>query len=675
MEQCLLALDEDPGDDEAGRALFRAVHTIKGSAGVFGFSHIEDFTHDLENLLDLVRSGSVPVEPELVRLFLDCRDHIGVLLGLIDASGVVHAAGTETAARGTVLMQRVRERLPATKEDSSIEESAGKTADSAAHAAAETHWRLSLEFQPDVFRHGLDPLPFVRYLREIGTIRDVITHTDRVPTLEQLDPESCVLDFEILFTGAVTEAQLREAFEFVEHDCKIRIERVTEDAVKDEAAAPKSAGASRVPISGDSFSALAAAGHRESRSFRVDARKLDHLVNLVGELVISTAHLAQVADFDENSGAASITDQVLKLVGEIRDGAFGLRMVPIGGIFSRFRRAVHDLSAELQKSVRLETHGGDTELDRNIVERLTDPLMHIVRNAADHGLESPAERAQAGKDPEGRITLHAFGETGEIVIEVKDDGRGLDAAAIRRKAESQGLVAPEQELTREEVLRLIFHPGMSTAANVTNISGRGVGMDVVLRNIEALRGRVELDSEPGKGTTVRIILPLTLAIIDGFLVRAGESHFVIPLDMVMECVEFEEAGTAARGVVNLREEVLPFVRLTSFFELTPPPPGARTSLVVVRHGARRAGLVVEDLLGEFQSVIKSLGPLFENVRGLSGSTILGNGAIALVLDVPTLLDLLENEDASSMRGGVDLYSVREGLLRELEAPDDSTRGD
>ena len=375
---------------------------------------------------------------------------------------------------------------------------------------------------------------------------------------------------------------------------------------------------------------------------RIPAEKLDQLINLVGELVIAGAGVHSLAQAHKVPALIKSTMKVNSLVEEVRNGALSMRMVQIGETFNRFRRVVRDVCGDLGKQVELELLGTESELDKSVVDKIVDPLMHIVRNALDHGIERPEERIAAGKPPCGRLVMSAFHDSGQVVIQITDDGRGLARERILAKAVERGIVVPGTVLADKEILALIFAPGFSTAETVTSLSGRGVGMDVVKRNIESLRGSVELQSEPGKGTTVEIRLPLTLAIIDGFLVRVGRSHLVLPLDVVAECINTNSlqapADGASTAVMPLRGTVLPVIFLRQLFNLRGPQ-GARQSIVVVRSGGRQAGIVVDALAGEYQTVIKPLGRMFRQLKGISGSTILGSGEVALILDIAALVAL------------------------------------
>jgi two-component system chemotaxis sensor kinase CheA len=501
-----------------------------------------------------------------------------------------------------------------------------------------------------------------------------------------MDPECCYLGFEIALQTDAGRAAIENVFEFVRDDLQLRIlppdskagevikliESLPEEPARlgeilvrcgaitqHELAEALAAQAGKEPAQPigqilveqgrvaptvvdaalSRQKALREGRASEMQSIRVDADKLDRLVDLVGELVIAAAGAQLVARGARVPELMESHSVLAALVEQVRDASLQLRMVKIGASFGRFQRVVHDVARELGKDIVLQTSGEDTELDKTVVERIADPLTHLVRNAMDHGIEPAAVRAEHGKPAQGTVRLNAFHESGSIVIEVCDDGGGLNRQRILAKAVERGLAEADKSMSDSEVFALVFEPGFSTAEKVTNLSGRGVGMDVVKRNITALRGTVEIDSAEGVGTTVRVRLPLTLAIIDGFQVRVGGSVFVLPLDMVEECVAFHD--DSGHDYTDLRGEVLPVIRLRELFEVEGPR-GARLNLVVVRHGSARAGLLVDALLGEAQTVIKPLSKLFAQVRGIGGSSILGNGEVALILDVPTLFDRMHD---------------------------------
>ena len=643
MEQSLLQLENDPGDEDAIGAVFRAAHTIKGSAGLFGLASIVSFTHIVEDVLDRLRDGHVAVDAALIAVLLQSGDHMLELIEVVASRGeALPSAALEREAA-------LREALGAYQETPSPSADVGTVAVDD-DAPTEVLWHLSLRFGADVFRNGMDPLSFLRYLETLGQLLHVTTLTDSIPAVDGWDPESCYLGFEIDLRSSASHAALNEVFDFVRDDCEVQISvadepgdssaAVDSEGVAEAEQGPTAAVQQRTATSGDTKL-------RDGNYVRVNADKLDELINLVGELVIASAGASLLARSCNNDPLQEATSTVSGLVEEILDGALHLRMIPIGDTFNRFRRVVRDVSQELGKDIDLIINGAETELDKTVVEKIGDPLMHLLRNAMDHGIESADARRAAGKPTKGHLSLNAYHDSGSIVLEIADDGAGLNRERILAKAQERGLVAGGAVLTDQEIYNLIFEPGFSTAEAVTNLSGRGVGMDVVKRNITLLRGTVDLDSRPGEGTVVRIRLPLTLAIINGFLVGIDHCTYVIPLDMVQECIELDERqrqSSREQGYLDLRGEVLPLVDLRDHFSHEGPP-ARRQNVVVVRYAEHKAGLVVDDLLGEFQTVIKPLGKLFGALRGISGSTILGSGAVALILDIPALLNQIVQLEA------------------------------
>jgi len=693
MEQCLLTLEEDPADRELLNALFRSVHTIKGSAGLFALEHLVRFTHQVEGVLDLLRAGKAQLDQPLSSLLLACADQIAkLLLAARETNG--GDVDPDLAAESDALIARLAPYLPGGDGSKQLAVVAA-TADAGPGANLPVAgdgpgiWHISLRFAADSFMHGIDPLATVRYLKGLGELLLVETFDAALPSLSQLPVDQCYLGFEIRLRTSVSQAELEEAFEFIRDECRIQLipprpdvehfvrliealpgdaERLGEILVECgaisraqlhkalaqqhiEAAVNNNGrplGSILVEQSAVKPQVVDAALKKQNatrekqaqaRFFRVEAEKLDHLINYVGELVIYAAAARTQALEHGALRLIETTLQMGRLIEEIRNGALSLRMVAIGETFERYRRVVRDIAAGLGKDVRLDIEGGETELDKSVVERIGDPLMHLVRNALDHGLETPDERVRAGKPAQGCLRLSALHDSGSIVIEVRDDGRGIDPDKVLRRARERGLVPANAALAHEDILKLIFEPGFSTADKVSDLSGRGVGMDVVKRNIEALRGSVNIASQVGHGSVMTIRLPLTLAIIDGFLVRCGDSHFVVPLEHVEECIAagnaLEHSGDGT-GVIDLRGAPLPVVRVADALGLATPP-AARQSIVVVRCREQRAGLVVDQLLGEHQTVIKPLGPLYAHLEFIAGSTILGSGQVALILDVAGLL--------------------------------------
>lgn len=681
MEEALLVLESAPQDQETLNSVFRAMHTIKGSAGLFGFDEVVHFTHTVEAELDRVRSGQRPVDSDLIAVLLACRDQVATL---VSAALQEMQVSDEVKAQGQAILARLQpvNHSAAPKPQTQPEAIASAAAQAVPAEPQAALWLLVLDFKADAFRNGMDPLSFIRYLSTLGEIQYLLVDEQAWPSVEAFDPESCYLKFYLGLYACTQVSVLEEVFEFAEDDCTLDIippdtdesvyaqvlqqaspelqAQLTElvaqasavpEAVMTQKVLEESQEGIREPQASAHPTPAAKTGAspkstRENVSIRVDAQRLGYLINLVGELVIASAATKLMVRQHGINEADEAVATMESLVEEIRDHALQLRMVQIGDTFARFRRVVRDVSKELGKQIDLQISGGDTELDKTVVEKINDPLTHLIRNALDHGIEAPEIRRAAGKPEHGSVSLNAFHDSGHIVIQISDDGRGLDTQKIRAKAERLGLVSADQHLSHQETLRLIFEAGLSTKEEATNLSGRGVGMDVVRRNIESLRGSVDLESQVGKGTKVSIHLPLTLAIIDGFMVGAGEEAYVLPLANVAECVELHQASwhVQDRHYVNLRGEVLPYLSLRDFLQKeTGQQQQRRESLVVVRFGRKRAGLIVDALYGELQTVIKPIGKIFQKVHAISGATILGNGEIALILDVQGLIDMAYQE--------------------------------
>lgn len=631
MEELLLAeVEQLSGDQEIIHSLFRVVHTIKGSAGIFGFDHIEHFTHDLETLMDRVRNGHVRFDRDMVELLLSARDHLQSLSHIVEVKeeSTARVMTENLRGAGDDILVRIRKHTGADK--AVVQQATVSNSETTLY----THL-LQVDFKPALFSHGLDPLPVIRNLKNLGKVISFSLRLDRIPGLAAIDPESCYLGFEMVLETLANEKELRAELEFISEDSEIQIKQPEPEEspvlLVEEQAAPTSP--------------QLAADKQETRFVRVEANRLDQLVNLVGELVINSAHMNQLV---ETTGIPELIETAYalqKLVADVRDTSFNLRMVPIGGVFSRFQRVVHDLSRELGKEVLLELRGQETELDKSIVEKIYDPLLHLVRNSIDHGLENPETRKRSGKNPRGTIKLNAYHEGSEIVILVQDDGAGLSNARILQKARERGLVRADETPSPREIQNLIFQAGFSTAEKITNVSGRGVGMDVVKRDIQALRGRIDLESEEGKGTRIAIRLPLTLAIIDGLSVRIGGGNFIVPLDIVTECLESKESLDA--GIVNLRGEPLPLIHLKKFFSIEGGL-DEKENIVVIQHAGQKSGVVVQEILGEVQSVIRPMGRILGDINGVSGSAIMGDGTIALILDIPSVTQSLASVPGQRM---------------------------
>ena len=692
MEDNLLQMESNGGDADTINSIFRAAHTIQGGAGVIECMFIVEFTHVLENVLDEMRSGTIKSSPDLVEVLLESSDHLSTLMSCVENDTQPNDDVNKVSQSLRGQLQHYLGKPAATGKDVVLSEA--KVHASGGGEMETDNWHISLRFGPDVLRKGMDPTSFLNYLTELGQIIHLTTLPDAMPEAAAMDPESCYLGFEISYQSAADKAKIESVFDFVRDDCVVNIwpphskladfissiETLPEDtmrlgeilikcgaltqkeldlALNSQADQEMEDGTTVQPKIGDVLvnqgavtaevvDAAAAKQNKvaekkslESQLIRVPAAKLDQLIDLVGEIVIASAGANMLARKSGESELVESTSVITMLVEQIRDSALQLRMVQIGETFTRFQRVVRDTSRDLGKDIDLVISGGDTELDKSMVEKLGDPLMHLVRNALDHGIESPEARAAKGKPEKGTLKLNAYHESGAIAIEIIDDGAGMNREKILSKAREREIIGQTQTLTDSEIFSLIFEPGFSTADKITNISGRGVGLDVVKRNITALRGTVEVESQEGAGSTFRIRLPLTLAIIDGFLVGVGKSSYVIPLGAVEECIELSEkdrADTLKHQYINLRDQVLPFVRLREQFEVAEAG-GKRENIVVVQHGGQKLGLVVDELMGEFQTVIKPLGSIFKHIKGIGGSTILGSGEVALILDVQSLVAL------------------------------------
>lgn len=653
LETTLLDLGAKPQDRALIDTAFRALHTIKGSGAMFGFDRVAAFTHDFETAFDLVRQGKVPASLDLMNVALSAKDYIRMLIADPDGAEPVigqaildelgHLVGGSGARQETADRPAASNDLPP-----------------ALFAAepARSGWRIGVTFSPDILRNGTNPLVLLDDLRALGPCT-VVPHLDDVPDLAALDPEVLTIGWTVTLRGAATAEAIEDVFLFVGDEVTLTLTPL--DAV--EAAEPEPAPVTGEPIAAASnastllpataapASIQAAApvpvaeqrvgGRRaedRTATVRVEAERLDELMDRVGELVIAQARLSQLAGLHADAGIKTISEEIERLSARLRDTTMSIRMVPIGSLFGRFRRLVHDLSRDLGKPVDFVTEGEETELDKTMIERLADPLVHLIRNAIDHGIEEPARRAASGKGPTGRIAITAEHVGAQVRVSVRDDGAGLDAARIRAKAEEKGLTMPGLPLTDQQIYQFLFAPGFSTAKEISALSGRGVGMDVVKKTIEGLRGAIDITTQPGAGTTVALRLPLTLAIIEGLLIRVGEGRYVIPLSAVEECVELPESEKDERGrdFLNIRGELVPFLRLRRLFEAEGEP-DAHQKMIVVAADEARIGLVADQIIGNHQTVIKSLSKLHADVTTFSGATILGDGTAALIVDVAQLV--------------------------------------
>ncbi len=630
MELDLVRIGRGERDPELLNSLFRSAHTIKGTSGMYDFGAIAEFVHSLENVLDRVRGGRIELTDTLIAAVLRCKDHLLDRMksyedGRYESDDLL-AEGSEAVA---LLLEAAGEEAP--KQQKKQEAVAGERASEL--------WKIHLRCKPNLLANGLDPYPFLRYLTEKGKIEELAVDDSLLPGLTDLDPQSAYLSFDIVYRSTLNHKQIVDAFEFAAHDVELTVEPLIAIGHADETVAREQKTAKSTPAAKAAAADQKAAKAKTKRSMRVDADKLDLVVDRVGEAVVIASAIHQMALNLKDEYLEELSHRMSRLLTEIRTNSLKLRMVPVETVFARFSRVVYEMGLQLGKPVQLVLHGGETELDKNLIDHLADPLTHMVRNAIDHGIESsPEERERAGKPREATITLSASHRAGEIIIEVSDDGHGINPDAVLRRAVERGLYNEGDPIREDQIYRFLFEPGFSTAKEVTELSGRGVGLDVVRKNVEGLRGRIEVESERGRGTMFRIILPLTLANIDGFLLRVGNNQYAIPLDMVNECMEFraEDFVVGEQNFIRVRGKVIPFINMNELFG-EPEEKGSRRNLVIVHAGSLQAGLVVDDLLGRMHSVIKPLGELFEETKGLSGFAVMGDGSVAMILDTGTLL--------------------------------------
>jgi two-component system chemotaxis sensor kinase CheA len=651
MEDGLLNLDLGAVDDESINTIFRAAHSIKGGAGTFGFSAIAGFTHTLETLLDEMRSGKRTVTQAAVDVLLQAVDVLREMLA------AVRDGGTHDLDRATAVEAGIKTLLNGG--EVAPEPRGSRPAPSSSEDPTVQGWKIRFQPKPHLFQTGNDP---VRLFRELAGLGELSTRVDatRLPPFEEIEPEQSYLAWELELKGDVKEQQIREIFEWVEGDCLLEISPMAGSAGKgvmnhaptfpdtpSEEPQVAAISASGVDAERRSGERRKAAGNGESSSIRVGIDKIDALINIVGELVITQSMLNRFGEHFDPSEMEALRDglaQLSRATREIQEAVLSIRMLPISVSFNRFPRLVRDLSGKLGKKVELKLLGEQTELDKTVLEKIGDPLVHLVRNSLDHGIEMPEKRIAAGKPETGVLHLNAFHEGGNIVIEISDDGAGLNKARILQRARERGLVREGEDLTAEQIHELIFQPGFSTAEVVSDVSGRGVGMDVVRRNIKDLSGVVEVRSEEGKGSTFTIRLPLTLAILDGQLVRVGGQVYVVPLVNIIESIQIDPRNlcpvAGKREIYKLRDEYLPILNTPQIFNIDGGCSRLDKGILVIVEGdGQKAGLFVDELLGQQQVVIKSLESNYQRVDGISGATILGDGAVALILDVSGLVAL------------------------------------
>lgn len=647
MESELLEMDLTDVSDETVNTIFRAAHSIKGGAGTFGFMPISEFTHVVETLLDEIRSGQRAMQANFVDLFLQSVDCLRGMLSDMQS-------GNEPEAERPAQLRKEFEAILNMVAVSPESEGDSET--------SVEGWLIDMRPHRDLLLTGNEPFRMFRELREIVGDKhlEVIAHYDDVPDISGLTPEECFLRWNLKVTTAVPLEEIKAVFEWVEDECDLQYSAL-DDATYTEAASDSEA--SELVVSDAGKETLVSVDkpeasvseadvkvvkpvkkQAESSSIRVSIDKVDSLINMVGELVITQSMLGELGSNFDMSCLAKLQEGLSQLeqnTRELQESVMKIRMMPISFAFSRFPRLVRDLGNQLDKKVNLVTLGEQTELDKTVMEKISDPLVHLVRNSMDHGLETTPDRLAAGKAEEGTITLNAYHQGGNIVIEVSDDGAGLDEEKILRKAVEKKLVPEKNNLTPEEIHQLVFLPGFSTADAVSDISGRGVGMDVVRKNIQGLNGTIEVRSQQNKGSTFIIRLPLTLAILDGQLVQVCNETYIFPLVSIVESIQISRSSlnrvTAGQYVMQLRDEYIPIVCLDQVFSLREQDDSSENLMLVVVEGdTEKIGIVVDDLLGQQQVVIKSLEQNYKKVSGISGATILGDGTVALIIDISSI---------------------------------------
>lgn len=670
LETTLLELERNKDNFDLINKAFRALHTIKGSAGMFDYDNISMFTHDIENLFDKIRNGEVEITKQIIDLTLMAKDQISLML---------EDTETEKFSNDEIVKNVIISFKELSDLGISVAEESGIQKDKVKVEAKSSLYFIKFIPSKEIFVNGTNPIYLINELTGLGEAI-VKADTRQIPDLKELITEYCYIGWKLLLSSTKSLDTIRDVFIFVEDLCEIEVEKL--DIKEDIASNKELFSILNSELDFDSFSVenilakaekiivelqdseqipakeikvskkeITTADTDTKQSVRINAEKLDELVNLVGELVIVQARLSQTVSRIDDSELANISEEVERLTWELRDSALNIRMLPIGTTFNKFKRLVRDLAYELGKEVELTTEGAETELDKTVIEKLNDPLVHIIRNAIDHGIEEPEKRVALGKQRKGSINLSASQSGGNVIIKISDDGAGIDKEKIKEKALSLGLISEGIEYKESDIFSLIFHPGFSLAKKITSVSGRGVGMDVVKKAIEGLRGTVEVESELGKGTTIILKLPLTLAIIDGLLVEISNNFYVLPLSSVEECVELSRKDTDkmhGRNIINIRGELIPFIKLRERFFIDGEAPEIE-QVVIVDIKGNRVGFVVDKVVGQHQTVLKTLGKIYKSVNDISGATILGDGTVALIIDVQKLAEQQELEEREKLK--------------------------
>lgn len=630
MESGLLELNPEKPNSETINNIFRAAHSIKGGAGTFGFNHVSTFTHGVETLMDEVRSGDKPVTDELIQLLLESVDYMKQMLQDAQAGREISEQQLQTYLAALTAYQEGGEQPTATS----------VAVESEVHAA----WKIEFKPEEGLFQSGNDPYRILRELSELGDVEPRLD-ASKLPSLADIEPENCYLSWELsLHESEASESSIVEVFEWVENEAEIHITPREEEVVYELAPEPEEPSQPEAPAVDIEKPEVISATTPEVTSIRVNIDRVDMLVNLVGELVITQSMLSR---FREKEGDVDIDEMIRGIeqleenTRELQEQTMRIRMLPVDNVFQRMPRLVRDLSKSLGKEVELIINGRSTEVDKTVLEKISDPLTHLVRNCLDHGVETPEARKAAGKPGAGTVEISAYHEGGSIIIQVKDDGRGLNREAILKKALANGIIDADAELSDTQIDQLIFSPGFSTAESVSDVSGRGVGMDVVKNNIEQLNGHIDVHSEDGKGSRFTIKLPLTLAIIEGQLVRVGTDIFIVPILSIVKSTKIkpEDYNVVAgeSSLFKLEDSYIPVVSLKDTYRINSDYKHVTDGILVIIDAVNRFGILVDEVLGQQQVVVKSLETNFKEVPTISGATILGDGTVAMILDMPGLL--------------------------------------
>lgn len=647
LEKSTLELNKDISNPNCIEIIFRAMHSLKGASAMFGFDKIDTLTHHLESAYDQIRKGKRKITDKLLDLTFKSVDHIKELL--VDEDQI----SNETLKNHDLLLKGISSILQADLEDSAVDNSSG-TNNSKSDNGTGTYYIKFKPF-PEIFKNGTNPLLILNELVSLGKVK-IQFITENIPDFNNIDVLTCYCSWTILLATGCKEEAIRDVFMFVDSDCELIIKKLSNENLLnikefisklEEENNRKSSyeladvekmittvnNTPQLRQENKQHESFIKSSEQNTSSIRVSSEKLDELINLVSELVTRQAGLSLVAESISNKDLLMISEDIEKISRRLRDSTFGIRLIPVNNMVIRFQRLVRELSRELNKEIVFETEGTDTELDKTMIENLIDPLMHIIRNSIDHGIESPAERKEKGKSEKGKIILKAYYSGANVYMQVSDDGKGIDTSEIYNQAVKQGLIQTDSRPGDKELLDLIFFPGFSTAENVTKVSGRGVGMDVVKRKISDLRGEVSVSTQLNIGTTITIKLPLTLSIIDGLLVQIDNLFYVIPLASINRCLEFshKDLVNTVNNLIFIKDAHIPFASLRNEFGIKTSPPDVE-QVVVIEYNDTLFGLTVDNVIGEYQAVLKSLGKIYKNQDIISGATILGDGTVALLLD-------------------------------------------